>query len=180
MNRYLTVAELAAILGMSRAGVRQIISRRQIKRRGKGDYGANLYDPHDILNHAGGQDRRSPRPERTCEMLGCVEPHMARGYCTTHYQRWRRHGDPEVVLGVGTQTPGGYESVHTYLRQLRGPAVDHSCVCCGQQAHDWTYDHQDEHAQRDGSLVYSLDPEHYQPMCRSCHKTFDLPSLSSL
>lgn len=32
--------------------------------------------------------------ERTCSVVGCAEPHDARGYCGIHYMRWRRHGDP--------------------------------------------------------------------------------------
>ncbi len=39
---------------------------------------------------------------RLCSMDGCGRPHLARGYCTKHYRRWRRHGDPvatDRVLG---------------------------------------------------------------------------------
>lgn len=32
--------------------------------------------------------------ERTCSVDGCDDPHLARGWCRTHYQRWRKHGDP--------------------------------------------------------------------------------------
>jgi hypothetical protein len=55
----LTVAEMAAFLGMSRAGVRKVISRRQIQAAGKGHFGAKLYDPRDILRHTGAKDRLS-------------------------------------------------------------------------------------------------------------------------
>src|SRR5664279_488788 len=34
----------------------------------------------------------------TCTIAGCHKPHLARGYCGTHYRRWRVHGDPEVCL----------------------------------------------------------------------------------
>jgi hypothetical protein len=30
-----------------------------------------------------------------CEVAGCEEPHKAKGLCEKHYQRWRKHGDPE-------------------------------------------------------------------------------------
>lgn len=35
--------------------------------------------------------------ERICILDGCVTPVLARDWCTTHYGRWTRHGDP---LGV--------------------------------------------------------------------------------
>lgn len=35
---------------------------------------------------------------RTCAVEGCDRPGVAaRGYCSLHYQRWRRHGDPEGI-----------------------------------------------------------------------------------
>jgi hypothetical protein len=42
-------------------------------------------------------------PERTCSVDGCAQPHKARGYCSKHYQRFTKFGDP---LKVGyTQSP---------------------------------------------------------------------------
>ena len=32
-----------------------------------------------------------------CTIEGCHKPVDARGYCDTHYGRWKRHGDPLVV-----------------------------------------------------------------------------------
>jgi hypothetical protein len=31
---------------------------------------------------------------RVCVIPGCPEPHIARGWCYRHYQRWRKYGDP--------------------------------------------------------------------------------------
>lgn len=31
---------------------------------------------------------------RTCSVVGCEDPHVARGFCKIHYGRWKRHGDP--------------------------------------------------------------------------------------
>lgn len=36
--------------------------------------------------------------KRTCTLDGCDNPHEARGWCELHYARWKRHGDPTVVL----------------------------------------------------------------------------------
>ena len=52
----LTAAELAAFLGMTASGVRNVISRKRIApvgKRGK----ANLYDSRQVIRHAGAHDR---------------------------------------------------------------------------------------------------------------------------
>ncbi|HET6916610.1 MAG TPA: helix-turn-helix domain-containing protein [Acidimicrobiales bacterium] len=54
--RLLTAAEIAAFLGITAAGVRQIVKRHGVKPRGK-DGRAHLYDPDDVLRHAGQLDR---------------------------------------------------------------------------------------------------------------------------
>lgn len=73
----------------------------------------------------------------------------------------------------------GYAAAHIRLRITQGPAQQHTCVDCEQQACDWSYDgaDPDELIQENGhaaGLRYSLDPEHYAPRCRPCHKAFDL------
>lgn len=44
--------------------------------------------------------------QRTCSI--CDEPHLACDYCAKHYRRWRKHGDPLIVL------PGGREGSRRY------------------------------------------------------------------
>lgn len=46
--------------------------------------------------------------ERTCSIEGCERPHNARGWCTTHYERWRRHGDPLKVIPAVGRTDGDF------------------------------------------------------------------------
>lgn len=61
----LTAAEIAAFLGITASGVRQIVRRNQITSRGKRGK-AHVYDIRDVLRHAGVHDRRTTRagPER--------------------------------------------------------------------------------------------------------------------
>jgi len=33
---------------------------------------------------------------RLCSIEGCEKPLRARGWCATHHQRWRLHGDPTI------------------------------------------------------------------------------------
>lgn len=35
---------------------------------------------------------------QTCSVSNCHNPIYARGYCSVHYWRWWRHGDPTVML----------------------------------------------------------------------------------
>jgi hypothetical protein len=32
--------------------------------------------------------------ERTCDIDGCTARHVARGWCSKHYQKWKQYGDP--------------------------------------------------------------------------------------
>ena len=34
--------------------------------------------------------------ERKCKIEGCKRPYRAKGYCTTHYQQWRRGTLPKA------------------------------------------------------------------------------------
>lgn len=34
----------------------------------------------------------------TCSVNDCTRPVRARGWCVTHYERWRQHGDVDVLL----------------------------------------------------------------------------------
>lgn len=45
--------------------------------------------------------------DRLCTIEGCDRPLRARGWCITHWARWRRHGDPlKLVRSVAV---GSYE-----------------------------------------------------------------------
>lgn len=53
-------------------------------------------------------------PDRTCSIDGChqdASPYKggARGWCKTHYMRWRRHGDPSHGGPVLRQTGTGHQ-----------------------------------------------------------------------
>lgn len=41
----------------------------------------------------------------TCTIDGCARPVFARGWCTPHYKRWYRHGDP--LATVNRRVPDG-------------------------------------------------------------------------
>ena len=128
----------------------------------------------------------------TCKMPDCDRPNFSLGYCEMHYTRVRTHGDPNIVLPswheAGPDHPRRQEVVkysasHARVKRIRGAARQYPCAHCGAQALDWAYDHADpdelidtDHGKR---LPHSLDPEHYLPLCRTCHRRFDLEHLRS-
>src|ERR1700752_992967 len=36
--------------------------------------------------------------QKLCSFPGCTKPMNSRGWCKTHYMRWRKHGDPSINL----------------------------------------------------------------------------------
>lgn len=51
--------------------------------------------------------------KRICSIEGCGKPQIARGWCGTHYQRWKKHGNPLVV-----QTTVGKRRAQRYYREV--------------------------------------------------------------
>lgn len=58
--------------------------------------------------------------EKPCIIPGCGKFRSARGWCSTHYSRWRTHGDPlaaplqsPIPLGTRRQQKDGYVTVKT-------------------------------------------------------------------
>jgi hypothetical protein len=47
--------------------------------------------------HARPHERGASVSDRTCSIDGCAKRVNCRGLCGTHYQQWRRHGDPYYV-----------------------------------------------------------------------------------
>lgn len=82
--------------------------------------------------------------------------------------------------GIPLQERPSYQQMHARIRYWRGKASQFMCVDCGLTAAHWSYDHKD-YAQvwgyacnwRKREIAYSLDPDHYEPRCASCHQNFD-------
>jgi hypothetical protein len=111
-----------------------------------------------------------------CDVPGCDNPRQtSSGYCEGHYRRWLHRGDPrvDIPLRVRGSTDIGYPAAHYRVRRDRGKAALHSCVDCGGTASDWSYDGTDPDERTDRGRAFSLDPNRYQPRCRSCHSVRD-------
>ena len=62
-------------------------------------------------------------PHSTCSVPDCNDRHEARGWCNTHYKRWRRHGNPLVTL-----TPGlGQTAAERFRTKVDRSAGDDAC-----------------------------------------------------
>ena len=58
------------------------------------------------------------------------------------------------------------------LTRVRGKASQYNCAGCGGPAKQWAYDHADPD-EKNGEHAFSLKPEHYDPLCLSCHSKRD-------
>lgn len=81
-----------------------------------------------------------------CSVEGCDRPAKARGWCGTHWMRWRpAFAHPCSACGLPAQD---WSYDHQDPQELRG-------VTRGRE------------------VPYSLDPERYRPLCRVCHYEAD-------
>lgn len=66
--------------------------------------------------------KANPKPQKICVISGCARKAHARGWCRSHWERWRRHGDPttQVQRPAGEGCPGsGYWEFTIKGRRVR-------------------------------------------------------------
>jgi len=100
-----------------------------------------------------------------------------------HYRRQRYGGPAMDAPKVGTPSSFvTYAHAHARVKGMWGPAGQYECIKCSGPARDWCYDGSDpeeilgvrDTSKRSPGLSwYSLYPEFYAPMCRSCHRQED-------
>jgi hypothetical protein len=56
-----------------------------------------------------------------CKIEGCGRPRNCRGWCATHYRRWRTHGDPMKVRPRGRGKGHKGSAIHAAEPFLRAP-----------------------------------------------------------
>lgn len=128
-----------------------------------------------VITERLGKSRGSTRVRVQCDCGNVVERSLQNltSGATSNCADRAHHPHP------GLKTSGvAYSSAHHRVRKAKGPASSHRCVRCAGPAEQWAYSNGDLFPLRDASgreagLPYSTDPEHYAPMCRSCHTRFD-------
>lgn len=125
------------------------------------------------LRRTGTVNDRQPAISTPCANDECDrDSQSSKGYCRRCLIRFLKYGDPNEVRRRKSLV--GYGAVHSRLAADRGPATRQRCVDCGGPAGQWSYDHEDPDELWSEVGPYSLDLDHYDPRCVSCHKTFDL------
>lgn len=118
--------------------------------------------------HPEGMPDGHPHPEQEGSQEAVEWPAWATGATTT-----------TAATPPATTKPVGYRAAHMRITAERGRAAEQACIDCGEQAADWSYNHDDDdeiiaddatHA----GMAYSLDPQHYSSRCRTCHRAHDL------
>jgi hypothetical protein len=56
-----------------------------------------------------------------------------------------------------------YDAIHKRIRRERGRAADRKCIDCGNDADNWSHEHDTD----------PLDVYNYDPRCISCHCKYD-------
>lgn len=127
------------------------------------------------------------RQSYPCAIAGCVDLHVARGWCHRHWERWRRYGDP---LGGGPdrgkRQPGPFPSdaelrrlAREYVNQVRQRTP---CAKCGGPMRDWhSFEHVVRPIRRISRMVgigctvriIALEIARCTPLCRRCHMIED-------
>lgn len=93
----------------------------------------------------------------------CVEDLAADGYLPS-------------LTPFTAKPPKSYEQMHFGLQWERGLAAQFECVgACGRMAKDWAYQHGSPGEITDHrGRVFSQDFYAYAPMCRGCHRKYDI------
>lgn len=102
----------------------------------------------------------------SCTIADCNKPHRARGYCSTHYTRWRSNGDPNIVRPNHFVRGGGYHAIHKWLYRHYGKAnrcTNPDCPGTSRRYH-W--------AKLDGA-AYEHNRQNFTMLCAQCHRLYD-------
>lgn len=95
---------------------------------------------------------------RLCTIPGCGKPHSARGWCESHYRRWRTFGDR--FIDVPPRTPSG--ALKSFFEAALSYEEDDCLI--------WPY-----WTDRKGYAMFDLNGEHTYVSRAVCERTHGAP-----
>lgn len=90
--------------------------------------------------------------EKTCKIDDCYGKHYGKGYCCKHYQRWRRHGEPEIDKRSTPEDHPGWLSSWGYVRMPKPRVL----------ATGYMYEHQAVMVEKLGRHLYPGETVHHK------------------
>lgn len=128
----------------------------------------------------GRADVESSEPYWAC-LCDCGNASIVKGGTLTSGNSTRCRGCSDADRRVSDERVT-YALVHTRLQARRGSAAGQPCFGCGRAAHVWAYQHNGGVSEREEwrlgrgkqyLVPFSVNLDHYEPMCHSCHATLD-------
>lgn len=138
-------------------------------------------DPEHVKKRADALRRWGP----VCIIEGCGKPHATRGWCSAHYSRWKRHGDPLHVFASRTGpnatnwqgTAITYSAAHLRVRKAT------ECQACGsiRERLEAALRHNvpPDRLLQSTQGPYSPEPSDYTTLCITCHRRYDSPKAAT-
>lgn len=114
-----------------------------------------------------------------CAEDGCDALETNRGMCFKHFVKWTYTDEGRAAVQFKPKkTKVAYITAHHRLRRLKGYAADFACVDCGEEASEWSLNHDAKETiasveRAYYGTLYSLNAEDYSPRCTACHRAYD-------
>lgn len=101
---------------------------------------------------------------KTCSIEGCGRPHDAKGYCTAHWKRWRKYGEP-----LAGSTPKG--ELPRFIKEVVLPYEGDDCLI-------WPFDSKDRHGYAQAKVNGRMISVH-RLVCQEVHGDQPSPDLDA-
>jgi len=118
-----------------------------------------------------------------CRIADCARMQHAHELCNSHLYHFEKYGDP-LAVGPGKRAGRKRKEIPTYTGMHKrlfydlGKASAHTCVDCGSQAQEWSYNggcpNELYEVIEVEPIPYSIDQSRYSPRCVRCHRIKDL------
>ncbi|MGP9528593.1 HNH endonuclease [Glutamicibacter sp. AOP5-A2-18] len=97
----------------------------------------------------------------TCSIDGCAKPKRTRGWCNSHYEKWRRHGDPQAGREYSLGKDGFFARVDKSQSCWiwKGPVKPNGYATVSMHGKNW-YVHRLSYALEYGSIPDGLELDH--------------------